>query len=73
MLKLKRSHGFARELPKKLHKKIKQENKNIDFKFLFLTDGFNVRSTNLNAHIGLDQLKKLNLYIKEEILTIVFF
>lgn len=73
LLKLKRSHGFARELPKKLHKKIKQENKNIDFKFLFLTDGFNVRSTNLNAHIGLDQLKKLNLYIRKRNINYSFF
>ena len=64
LLKLKRSHGFARELPEKLHKKYKKKFKEIDFRFLFLTDGFNVRSTNLNAYIGIDQLKKINSYIK---------
>ena len=53
LCKMKRSHGFARELEKKLHNKIKKH-KNIDFNFLFLTDGFNLRSTNLNAFLELD-------------------
>lgn len=64
MLLLKRSHGFARELPFKYHEEIKKVYKNIDFKFLFLTDGFNMRNTELHAEIGLGQLKKVDNYIK---------
>jgi CDP-6-deoxy-D-xylo-4-hexulose-3-dehydrase len=61
---LKRSHGFARELPKKYHSKLKKKYKNIDFNFLFLSDGFNLRSTNFNAFIGIHELKKLNTIVK---------
>jgi CDP-6-deoxy-D-xylo-4-hexulose-3-dehydrase len=61
---LKRSHGFARELPKKYHSKLKKKYKTIDFNFLFLSDGFNLRSTNFNAFIGIHELKKLNTIVK---------
>ncbi len=64
LCKVKRSHGFARELDKKQHNKIKRKYKNINFNFLFLSDGFNLRSTNLNAFLGINQLKKLNSYIR---------
>ena len=61
---LKRSHGFARDLDKKKLSLVSKKFKNIDKNFLFLTDGFNVRSTNFNAFIGNHQLKKLNKYIR---------
>lgn len=64
LLLLKRSHGLARELPDKEHKKIKKKYPNIDFNFLFLTDGFNVRNTELQAVLGIEQLKKINKFIK---------
>lgn len=64
MLIIKRSHGLARELPVKYHEEIKMAYKNIDFNFLFLTDGFNMRNTELHAEIGLSQLKKVDNYIK---------
>ena len=64
LCKMKRSHGFAREIKRKENKKIKNKYKNINFNFLFLTDGFNVRSTNLNAYLGIRQLKLLNNFIK---------
>ncbi len=60
---LKRSHGFARDLDKKKLNLVSKKFKNIDKNFLFLTDGFNVRSTNFNAFIGSHQLTKLNSYI----------
>ena len=60
---LKRSHGLARELPSKYHKKFKSKHPDIDFNFLFLTDGYNVRNTEFNAVLGLHQLKKLDKYI----------
>jgi CDP-6-deoxy-D-xylo-4-hexulose-3-dehydrase len=60
---LKRSHGLARELPKYMHKKIKKKYKKIDFKFLFLNDGFNLRNTEINAYLGKIQLRLLNNWI----------
>ena len=64
LCKIKRSHGFARELDERQHAKIKKRYKNINFSFLFLSDGFNLRSTNMNAFIGINQLKKLDSFIK---------
>jgi CDP-6-deoxy-D-xylo-4-hexulose-3-dehydrase len=61
---LKRSHGLARELPEIMHAKIKKKYKNIDFRFLFLNDGFNLRNTEINAYLGNIQLKFLNKWIK---------
>ncbi len=63
ILLLKRSHGLARELPLKYHREIRKRNKNIDFRFLFLTDGFNMRNTELHAEIGLSQLERIDNYI----------
>jgi len=64
MCKLKRSHGMARELDPNDFSKIKKKFRKLDKNFLFLTDGFNLRSTEINAFIGIRQLKKLNNYIK---------
>lgn len=63
LCKMKRSHGFARDLDKKDHNNLKKKFSNIDFNFLFLTDGFNLRSTNINAFLGIKQLKKLDKFI----------
>lgn len=60
---LKRSHGLARELPKKYHTYYKSMYPDIDFRFLFLTTGFNVRNTEINAVLGLTQLKYLDRYV----------
>ena len=60
---LKRSHGLARELPKYMHPRIKKQNKKIDFKFLFLNDGFNVRNTEIGAYLGNYQLSKVSSWI----------
>ncbi len=64
MLVLKRSHGLARELPERYHADLRNRYTDIDFQFLFLTDGFNVRNTELHAVLGLMQLKKLNQFIE---------
>ncbi|MEW6302172.1 MAG: DegT/DnrJ/EryC1/StrS aminotransferase family protein [Verrucomicrobiota bacterium] len=61
---LKRSHGLARELPAQFHPAIKAQYPDIDFSFLFLTDGFNIRSTEFNAVLGKAQLKKLDDFIR---------
>lgn len=60
---LKRSHGLARELPKRYHDYYKSKYLDIDFRFLFLTTGFNVRNTEINAVLGLTQLRSLDRYI----------
>ena len=61
---LKRSHGLARELPEKDHRFYSKKFPDIDFNFLFLTDGFNLRNTEFNANLGLSQLNKIDNYIK---------
>ena len=61
---LKRSHGLARELPSENHAELKDAYKDIDFKFLFLTDGFNVRNTEFNAVLGLAQLAHIDDFIR---------
>lgn len=61
---LKRSHGLARELPPQFHQYYKSKYKTIDFNFLFLTTGFNVRNTELHAVLGASQLKNLDTYIE---------
>ena len=64
LLLLKRSHGLARELPPELHAGIAEKYPDIDFKFLFLTDGTNFRSTELNAILGMCQLARLDEFIQ---------
>lgn len=64
LLLLKRSHGLARELPAAYHRELEKKHSNIDFAFLFLTDGFNMRNTELHAEIGLSQLEKIDRYIQ---------
>jgi CDP-6-deoxy-D-xylo-4-hexulose-3-dehydrase len=61
---LKRSHGLARELPAEYHDALKERYRDIDFSFLFLTDGLNVRNTEFGAVLGLLQLDRLNEYIR---------
>ena len=60
LMKIKRSHGMARLLSPHLYEIAINENPNIDPSFLFLTDGFNFRNTELNAVLGLEQLKRLD-------------
>ena len=61
---LKRSHGLARELPIHYHEEIKASHPDINFDFLFLTEGYNFRNTEFNAVLGLAQIQKLDEFIK---------
>jgi len=61
---LKRSHGLARELDASKHAAYKTKYAQIDFNFLFLTHGYNVRNTELHATIGLEQLTRLDWYVQ---------
>ena len=64
LCKLKRAHGLARELGLNELKKVSKKYPNIDKQYLFLTNGFNFRNTEINAVIGINQIKKLSNYIK---------
>ena len=56
-----RSHGMTREITNKDFKhKIIQENPDLNPDFIFLHPAHNFRSTELNAVIGLSQIKKLD-------------
>ena len=57
-----RSHGWDRDLPEKQKQDLRSKHNVADFKSLytFYYPGFNVRSTDLQAFIGLQQLKKID-------------
>ena len=58
LMKMKRSHGLARESIN--FKDYADQNLDIDKQFLFITDGYNFRNTELGAVLGLSQLSKLD-------------
>jgi CDP-4-dehydro-6-deoxyglucose reductase, E1 len=57
LLRSMRSHGWARGMINAAD--IERQNPEIDPRFLFVTTGFNLRPTEINAAIGLEQLKRL--------------
>mgnify|MGYP003641038838 CR=1 FL=1 len=60
LMKIKRSHGMAREaLPEKFEE-YKAKYPDIHPQFMFVTDGYNLRSMEINAVLGLSQLKRLD-------------
>ena len=61
LLLMKRSHGLARE--SLYYNRYKEENKQTEGSFLFMTSGFNLRNTELSAVLGKLQLKKLDNWI----------
>ena len=60
LMKIKRSHGMARLLSPKYYEEAINKYPKIDPSFLFLTDGYNFRNTELNAVLGIEQLKRLD-------------
>lgn len=67
ILKSMRSHGWDRDLDKATQQKLRRENEIDDFRALysFYYPGFNCRSTDLQAVIGQEQLKKLDNIVKQ--------
>ena len=57
ILKSLRSHGWSRDL--KDNKILSKKYKNIDKNWIFINSGFNLRTTDVNASIGLEQLKRI--------------
>lgn len=68
LMRMKRSHGMAREASPYMFKKFSEENPEIDPTFLFMTEGFNLRNHEVCAVLGLSQLKKLdkNIQIRQQ-------
>jgi CDP-6-deoxy-D-xylo-4-hexulose-3-dehydrase len=62
LMRLKRSHGLARESERFDDYILKYPN--ISKQFLFVTDGYNFRNHELGAVLGLSQLPRLDSYIQ---------
>jgi CDP-6-deoxy-D-xylo-4-hexulose-3-dehydrase len=60
LMRIKRSHGMAREASSHIFKKYSEQNPEIDKMFLFMTDGYNFRNHEVCAVLGLSQIKRLN-------------
>lgn len=71
LMRLKRSHGLAREAEPEKFEEYKKMYPEIHPQFLFVTDGYNFRSTDLNAVLGLSQLQRLddNITIRKRIFS----
>jgi CDP-6-deoxy-D-xylo-4-hexulose-3-dehydrase len=57
-----RSHGWSRDLDKNFQKKLIRKYNIDEFRnlYTFYFEGYNFRSTDLNAFLGINQLKKIN-------------
>jgi CDP-6-deoxy-D-xylo-4-hexulose-3-dehydrase len=64
-----RSHGWAKDLSREKEAELVAEYRPIDFNrtFTFYLPGFNVRSTDLNAKIGLMQMQRLDAMIERRV------
>ena len=63
LMRAKRSHGLARETSPNTYADYLLKYPDIDPQFMFVTDGYNFRSSELNAVLGLSQLPKLDEWI----------
>ena len=65
LLKVLRSHGWTRDVDKEIINKRKLDyTDKLNKKWIFINQGYNLRSTEMNAAIGREQLKKLTNMIK---------
>jgi CDP-6-deoxy-D-xylo-4-hexulose-3-dehydrase len=63
LMRMKRSHGMARE--SMYQGKYAEQNKHIEPSFLFMTDGYNFRNHEICAVLGSSQLKRLDSMIEQ--------
>ncbi len=61
IMRMKRSHGLARESSK--YEEYAKQNPDIIPSFLFMTDGYNFRNNDIGAVLGLSQLERLDKMI----------
>jgi|TARA_Y100000310_G_C20692269_1_gene823122 CDP-6-deoxy-D-xylo-4-hexulose-3-dehydrase len=64
LAKMYRSHGMTRDASESVKKRYEKENPDLNPLFTFAVPGFNLRSTEINAVIGLEQLPRLDDIIK---------
>lgn len=62
IMKMKRSHGLARVSDN--YQTYIRKNPTIEKSFLFVSDGYNFRNTEIGAVLGLSQLKRLDKFIE---------
>lgn len=60
LMKMKRSHGMAREATSQMYTEYKSSYPTLHPMFMFITDGYNFRNTEINAVLGLSQLLHLD-------------
>jgi CDP-6-deoxy-D-xylo-4-hexulose-3-dehydrase len=63
LCRMYRSHGFTREASVEIQQKYIKEYPDVNPLFTFAVPGFNTRSTELNAVLGIEQLKRLDYNI----------
>jgi CDP-6-deoxy-D-xylo-4-hexulose-3-dehydrase len=63
--KLFRSHGMTRESSQEIQKEYIEKYPHLNPLFTFAVPGFNMRSTEINAVLGLEQLKRLDSNIEK--------
>ena len=64
LAKLFRSHGMTREISEASQKKFTEENPDLNPKFIFAVPGYNMRSAELNAVLGLSQIGRIDRNIE---------
>jgi CDP-6-deoxy-D-xylo-4-hexulose-3-dehydrase len=67
LARLFRSHGMTREASKELQEKYQKNYPTLNPLFTFSVPGFNMRSTELNAVLGIEQMKRINSNIEKRI------
>jgi CDP-6-deoxy-D-xylo-4-hexulose-3-dehydrase len=67
LAKLFRSHGMTREASPELQEYYKLTNPDLNPLFTFAVAGFNMRSTELNAVLGIEQMKRIDYNIERRI------
>jgi dTDP-4-amino-4,6-dideoxygalactose transaminase len=65
IIKIKRAHGWIRDiLSESMKEKFISMNPNIDKKFLFVDTGYNLRMNDMQASMGIHQIKKIDKFIE---------
>lgn len=70
-----RSHGWDRDLPESKQKELRKEWEVSDFSALytFYMPGFNLRSTDLQAQLGIQQLDKVDIMINNRFQNFLYY
>lgn len=67
LAKLFRSHGMTREASPELQNFYKERYENLNPLFTFAVAGFNMRSTELNAVLGIEQMNRIDYNIEKRV------